>query len=211
MRTEQLISVLASDGIRPRSIEPRVMGTSGLLLLVVACAALLILGVRSDLLPAMATPVSAMKWLLPLGVAVPALIAALALLRPVTQRTPMLVIAVAIAFGAGIWLLISVAGTPTSQLWPEIRGSSNLECLVSITAISLLPLAVAIRIMRDGASPAPGHCGACIGMAVGGFSTAIYAAHCDEDAPLFFLVWYSLAIMIVTLIGMLAGRKLLRW
>ncbi len=211
MRTDQLIPVLAFDDTPPRPIAPRILGMAGLWLMAAAAIALLILGIREDLLQAMSAPVTAMKWVLPLGIAIPALLAAMALSRPVTLRVPILWTAVVVGAAAALWLLLSIMGTPADQLMPGIRGNSRVVCLTSIIGISILPLGTALWVLRDGASPAPGLSGACTGLAVGGFAAAIYALHCNEDAPLFFLVWYSLAILIVGAIGAIAGRWLLRW
>ena len=40
---------------------------------------------------------------------------------------------------------------------------------------------------------------------------ALYAIHCTEDSPLFYAVWYGLAILVATAIGAALGRFLLRW
>ncbi|WP_182912931.1 NrsF family protein [Paracoccus onubensis] len=211
MNTDQLVSVLAFDDTPPRPISPRVMGMSGLWLLAAAAIALLILGVRDDLLQAMTAPVTAMKWLLPLGIAIPALLAAIALSRPVTWRVPILWMALAVGMGAVLWLLLSIMGTPADQLMPDMWGNSRFVCLTAIVGISILPLGTALWVLQDGASPAPGLSGACTGLAVGGFAAAVYALHCNEDEPLFFLIWYSLGILIVAALGAIAGRSLLRW
>lgn len=211
MKTDQLIAILAGDTVVPRQVPPRVFGFTVAGLVLPAAMALLILGVRGDLMQAMSAPVTMMKWLLPLGVALPAIVAAARLTRPQTRRVPMLWIALATGIAAVAWLLLSVITTPAPDVLTGVLGSSRQACLTSIISISVVPLALAIWVMRDGASPAPMHCGACIGLAVGGLSAAIYALHCTEDAPLFFLTWYGLGILIVTGIGAMAGHYLLRW
>lgn len=211
MRTEQLITLLSNDNVLPGPIPQRVLLLAGAALISAGFVLLQILGIRGDLTQAVFTPVTATKWLLPLGVALPALTAALSLTRPQTLRTPVLWIALAVGAMTGLWLLSFILSTPAGQLWPTMRGSSLYICLTSVVSISLVPLGLALWILRDGASPAPMHCGACAGLAVGGLSAAIYALHCTEDAPLFFLTWYGLGILIVTGIGAIAGRHLLRW
>ena len=47
--------------------------------------------------------------------------------------------------------------------------------------------------------------------APGGLATAVYAFHCTEDSPLFYAVWYVLAILAVTAVGALVGARALRW
>ena len=49
------------------------------------------------------------------------------------------------------------------------------------------------------------------GLASGGLATAIYALHCTEDNPLFFVTWYGLAILLMAGVGALCGRWVLRW
>lgn len=211
MNTDQLIVVLSGDTVSPRQVVPRVYGMTATGMLLPGMIALLILGVRGDLAHAMATPVTMMKWLLPLGVALPAIVAAAKLTRPQTRKVPVLWIALATGITAIAWLLLSVITTPAPDLLTGLLGSSRQVCLTAIISISVVPLALAIWVMRDGATPNPMHCGACIGLAVGGLSATIYALHCTEDAPLFFLTWYGLGILIVTGIGAIAGRYLLRW
>ena len=39
----------------------------------------------------------------------------------------------------------------------------------------------------------------------------VYCFHCTEEAAPFIAVWYTLGIAVVTAIGALLGRSLLRW
>jgi hypothetical protein len=48
-------------------------------------------------------------------------------------------------------------------------------------------------------------------MMASGLAGALYAVNCTDDSPLFVAVWYSLAIVTVSFVGAVAGRKLLRW
>jgi hypothetical protein len=49
------------------------------------------------------------------------------------------------------------------------------------------------------------------GVAAAGLAAALYALQCTDDLPLFVAVWYSLAIVIVSLLGAAAVPRLLRW
>jgi hypothetical protein len=42
-------------------------------------------------------------------------------------------------------------------------------------------------------------------------SATFYAAHCFDDSPLFVATWYTIAVIILTGLGALGGRFLVRW
>jgi hypothetical protein len=65
--------------------------------------------------------------------------------------------------------------------------------------------------LRAGAPRAPGFAGAIAGVAASGIGGTFYAANCTDDSPLFVATWYPLAILMVSLMGCLGGRLLLRW
>ncbi|MEZ5869652.1 MAG: NrsF family protein [Defluviimonas denitrificans] len=62
-----------------------------------------------------------------------------------------------------------------------------------------------LRALKDGAPTRPALCGALAGLAAAGFATALYSTFCNEDRRLFYAVWYSLGIGIVTAAGAVAG------
>ena len=90
-------------------------------------------------------------------------------------------------------------------------GNSAGLCLLSITLLSIPALVLGLMLFRRGASVRPALTGALIGLAVSASATTGYALHCNEDSPLFFVLWYGLAILICTGAGALAGSRLLRW
>lgn len=211
MRTDNLIAALAQDDTPVRPIAPRLIALAGPALLASAAVALTMLGIRADLLAALLTPAVAMKWLLPLAVGLAAASAALRLSRPL-GRPPVAEAVVAVTGAVAlVWLAGAALAAEPGTLWPQMKGQTRLTCLGTITAVSALPLAIGLAILREGASPAPARSGAMLGLAVGGLAATLYALHCDEDAPLFFLTWYGLGIAIVGAAGALAGRHLLRW
>lgn len=211
MKTEQLIALLAQDRTKPRPTAPRLVRGMAVALAVSAAAVLAVLGLRTDLADAMTDPATAPKWLLPLLLAVLAGLASLRLSRPQTDRVPALWVVAGIATLAGLVLIGEWRATPVALRWTEMRGHSILPCLTSIIAMATLPLIAALHALRDGASLRPGLSGAAAGLAAGAAATVAYAFHCDEDAPLFYLTWYGLAILTMTAFGWLAGRRVLRW
>ena len=83
--------------------------------------------------------------------------------------------------------------------------------LGKLPRISLPILAISLWILRRGASTRPPVAGALAGLMSGGVATALYAIHCTEDSPLFYVTWYSLAIQLVTAVGAALGSQVLRW
>ncbi|MFV0386771.1 NrsF family protein [Paracoccus sp. (in: a-proteobacteria)] len=211
MKTDRLIDLLSCDPVAPRPVAPRLLALAAPVLLVSGGIAIWMLGVRADLAQALSHRVTAMKWLLPLAVAVPSLIAVLRMIRPQVQRVPAVRIVAATGCVALIWLILSAITLAPDRLWPVLRGNSALICLSSVIGIAAPVLAAALMVLQEGASLHPARSGGLAGLATGGFAAAIYALHCNQDQPLFFLTWYSLGILTVGGIGALAGRRMLRW
>lgn len=213
MRTEDLIAQLAAEGgPAPAGLVPR-GAALGLALGGVATAALFfaLLGPRPGLAEAAAHPVTLAKTLLPLAMAPLALVLALRSVRPaaplgVPRRAILAIPIIALA------LLLWAFGTvPAGDRWVLFVGHSIPVCLPAITVLSMPMLFGLLRALRKGAALRPRLSGALAGLAAAGFATALYSLFCTEDSPLFYSVWYSTGILIVTGIGAAAGARMLRW
>ena len=211
MRTEDLIGLLAGDDRPPPRLARRLLVGLAAALALSALVGLSLLGLRPDLAAALVAPVTAMKWLLPLAVGGAGLAGALRMTRPDRDGRGALGLALAVLAGAMLWLVAALLGTPSGQVGAAVMGRTAPECLLLLSGLGLPGLAVALAVLRDGASAAPRRSGAMAGLAAGGFAAAVYALHCPEDAPQFFLVWYSLGIAILVAAGAAAGSRLLRW
>jgi hypothetical protein len=112
-------------------------------------------------------------------------------------------------------LVISIAMEfmmlPAEQWGASAMGFYPLYCLCLVPLISLAPLAAGLAAMRRGAPQSPTIAGAVIGFAAGGIGAFIYSVHCDNDSPFYVAIWYLGAIVIVTVLGAILGRSLLRW
>ena len=118
----------------------------------------------------------------------------------------LLVAALALALWA--W---AYGATPAEARQMATQGKTLTACLVAIPLLSVLPVASLFYALRQGATTAPRRAGFVAGLAGSGLSAALYALHCTEDSPLFFVTWYGLAILGVTLVSTLIGGRLLRW
>jgi hypothetical protein len=94
---------------------------------------------------------------------------------------------------------------------PAMMGQSSGHCLAFIGIMSVPLLAASLWALRRGASTRPALSGALAGLLSGGAAATVYAVHCTEDSPLFYSLWYVLAIVGAAGVGWIVGRRLLRW
>lgn len=211
MKTEDLIRTLAADTVRP--VSPRTVLLIGLApsLVVAALAVWFTLGFRADLATSVTTPVSVFRFILTgiLGIAATRL--ALLLARPEgagTVRLWPLAAVGAAALGLLLWAYVT---TPADARQMATVGKTMTTCLVTIPLLSILPVGSLLVALRRGATTAPARAGFVAGLAGAGFAAAVYALHCTEDSPLFYVTWYGLAIMGVAVVSAMIGARSLRW
>ncbi len=211
MKTDDLIRAMAADMDHPRPV------TETLLLGLVPALALAAfglwasLGFRGDLFAAMLTPLSVMRLVLGLVLGFAALRLALVLARPEgSAQARLWPLAAVAAFAVGLlaWAYLT---TPADARQMATLGKSMVTCLVTIPLMSVLPVSSVLYALRQGAPTAPARAGLVAGLTGSGFSAALYALHCTEDSPLFYVTWYGLAIIGVTLVSTLVGARALRW
>jgi hypothetical protein len=209
MKTEDLIRALAADAAPAPAPARQVLPLFLPAILVSLLAVLAVLGARPDLPQALVSFVPVMRHILSLAVFAFALTAALQLARPEGRAAlwPLALIAAA-ALGLLLWAYLT---TPPDARMTALMGRTTNICLVAIPILSALPTAALFAALRDGASTRPALSGALIGLAGGGAGAAVYAIHCTESSPLFYITWYGLAVLAVTAVSALLGPRLLRW
>jgi hypothetical protein len=211
MKTDDLIRVMAAD-LQPIRSPSALLAATLVPALAAALAALwLVLGFRDDLVTAITDPLPVMRWVLGLALGVGGIGLALVLARPEGRseaRFWPLVMVLLVALGLLGW---AFATTPPGGRQMALVGKTMTTCLVTIPLLSILPVMAILAALRHGATTAPALAGAVAGLGGGGLAAAIYALHCTEDSPLFYVTWYGLAILGVTLVSTLLGMRLLRW
>jgi hypothetical protein len=209
MKTDDLIRALAADAAPAPAPARQVLPLFLPAILVSLLAVLAVLGARPDLPQALVSFVPVMRHILSLAVFAFALTAALQLARPEGRAAlwPLALIAAA-ALGLLLWAYLT---TPPDARMTALMGRTTNICLVAIPILSALPTAALFAALRDGASTRPALSGALIGLAGGGAGAAVYAIHCTESSPLFYITWYGLAVLAVTAVSALLGPRLLRW
>jgi len=90
-------------------------------------------------------------------------------------------------------------------------GMNGMMCLADIIFLSIFPLGAILYALRQGAPMSPAVTGAAAGLLAGALGAALYAMHCMDDSPLFVASWYTLAIGLMALVGLLVGQYVLRW
>jgi|688.fasta_scaffold565509_1 hypothetical protein len=211
MKTDDLITVLAADGVQGRQVGPMFLAACLGPVLIAGAGYLWIAGVRPDLIAAIQTAPMIWKWLLPAILAGSSAALALLLSRP-EGRTGMLPAILILACGLVTWLFLSRLRVVPSEDWgTALRGQTLWICQVSIFGIGLPALIASLLVLRGGATSRPTLAGLSAGLACGSAAAMLYAVHCTEDDPLFFITWYGAAILTLALLGALLGRKLLKW
>ena len=209
--TDRLVARLARDAGQPSGPVPQLLrrqlwGGAILGYAMALIVVLLIEGPRPDLPAALATPGIYFKW------ATMGLLALYGLRYAVQASLPGQAPPRAWLFAAAAALtILRIATDSSGQSWLGVHTYSFAVCVATIVAASLLPLALLIVIARHGASTSPARSGAACGLLAGALGAAAWAWACRNDAGLFLLVWYPVALSIVTALGAAIGRRLMRW
>lgn len=211
MKTDDLIAALAADS----RTEPPLGRLLWPALAVAVAGAILALGVtlgfRSDLLHSLIEPTAAMRYVLTAVLGVLGVRLALLLARPEggsLARIWPVAVPVAAAIGLLAWACVA---TPAEGRLMALVGKTMVTCLVTIPLLSVLPVTAILLGLRRGATTAPALAGFAAGVGGGGLAAMVYAMHCTEDSPLFYVTWYGVAIAGVTLASTLIGPRVLRW
>jgi hypothetical protein len=212
MDTDRLIQTLAADNAH----HERPVGFVVALALLIAAPFtlamfLMELGVRPDVMTAMRNPLFDLKFLVTLGLALPAIAIAIHLSRPEASTrgwTWLLLIPVGLL---GIGIAGEMMMPQRLPMMTRLVGSNSRVCMMAIPLLSLPLLAAALIGLRHGAPARPAVAGAFAGLLSAGLAATLYAAHCTDDSPLFVATWYTLAALLVAAIGALAGSRVLRF
>jgi hypothetical protein len=92
-----------------------------------------------------------------------------------------------------------------------LDNRSAAWCSADIGLLSLPALGLILAAMKKGAPTRPALAGAVAGLLAGSLTAAAHALACRNDQGLSVLLWYGLAIALLSGLGSLIGRRLLRW
>lgn len=211
MQTDELIARLSKQAAAPR-LRPGRLGVMMILSILGPIAVFLaVLGTRPGLIDAWSNPVVPFKTVLPLIACALSLFLLLRLMRPEARVGATVWLYAALLLAAlALWAGAFVLRAPVAR-FADVGAFSLEECLGSILLLSIVPVAVLLRLVRQGAASSPTISGALVGLTAATGVTTGYSLFCTRDNPLFFVTWYGVAIVIVTLISAALGRRVLRW
>ncbi|MGV1793248.1 NrsF family protein [Rhizobium sp. A37_96] len=211
MKTDDLINLLAQDA----PVRMRI----GKALTIAVVAGILIsgglffamIGFRADIDTAMQTIRFLFKFVVTIALAVTACAVVFRIGRPgmslrvwgwALLAAPLLLLAAA---------AVEMAVMPSDSWSARMIGHNARFCLTLIPLLSIGPLACFLLALRYSAPEKPGVAGAVAGLAASGIAATFYASNCTDDSPLFVLLWYPIAIALVTAVGYVLGKRILRW
>lgn len=212
MKTDDLIKALAADQNGPTSPLGRAL-TLGLLpgLAVAVLLYAVLLGPRPHLLALLSSPRLLFKLVFPWVVAACALPTALRLAQPGAdmRRYGSILLGLAAVLVAAV--VIELMVLPESEWHTYWIGHNARICVTIIPVLAFGPLIAALVVLKQGAPTNPALAGAGAGLLAAAIGAALYATHCPDDSPLFVACWYSLATLIVVILGSIIGSRWLRW
>lgn len=212
MKTDLLIKAMAKDATIARNLVPgRTCAAVGISLLVLGAVFVLRLGFRPDLVTREAQLATTIKLTFTISLSMASLFLLLQEAVPGKRNSRSLLL---LLLPLVILLLESAFEFWSYGLggWQDrLIGSNGLQCLAFIPALASVPLVGLIAVLRAGAPIRPGLAGMLAGVAATGIASTFYALSCPDDSPLFVAFWYGIAIGVVAIVGMLAGRVFSRW
>jgi hypothetical protein len=212
MMTDNLIKALAEDrSSRPRSPGARILIALVIGLAIAAPMLMLTLGMRPDIGSALQT------WRFTAKLTIAAVCLGFAAWASARLARPEIGLnEVLVGLSVAPLLLAAAVGTEMMMISPDdwmarAIGSNSRVCILAIPALAIAPLGVVLAALRGGAPSSPALAGAVGGLLAGAIGATLYATHCLDDSPLFVALWYTPAVLFITVLGAFAGQRLLRW
>jgi len=190
---------------------PRRIAVSTLLGAAIILALVVTWGIRPNIAASSATLRFWVKLGFGAGFAITGFTGLLALFRPerpAPRRLWFAAIPIAVIAAAAFNEIATVSDAELTALW---LGKSALACPFAIVALSAFPSYALIQAGRRSAPTRLRLTGGVIGLTSSGLAAMLYALHCPENGMTFVATWYSVGVMLATLVGIICGPRLLRW
>lgn len=211
MKTDDLIVLLAQDTSVRQNLDQLLLHAVIAAVLIAGIVFFDFIGLRSDINTVMESGRFLFKFVVTISLAITASTVLFRIGKPGVPTsfwTKTILIPVLLMGLAAIFELCAV---PSESWHMRMIGHNARFCLTFIPALAAGPLSCFLYALRHAAPVRPAVAGAVAGLVAAGIAATFYAANCDDDSPLFVMLWYPIAISIVVLVGAFLGRVLLRW
>lgn len=216
--SDDLISRLSADltPVRPMRMGVLVVG-AGLGLLVWTLLVLAVLPARPEIAalghgvwPGVFVVIG--KPLLFLLIGLNALWVMTGLHRPEARPEPMRLVPVfVLILIVMITLMVEISQQGLAEVVTRL-GDPVLNCFLTIALGGIVGFGlVYVLWLKRSATAHPAMLGGFAALMCAALSAAVYALHCDRDAPVYILSYYGSAVSVMGGLGALAGRWILRW
>ncbi len=125
-------------------------------------------------------------------------------------RAPLLVLTGVLSLAATVAVSELLRAAPEHR-YSLLMGGSASVCPGYILALAAMAAPFVVWGARQFAPTRPRAAGAAVGLVTASVAATLYGLHCPERTAAFVVVWYSLGILLATLVGGLLGGRLLRW
>jgi len=212
MKTDELIAQLAGglEPVKRGQVARLLLGAAALGVVGSVVVMLSMMGLRHDFARAIVSFGMWTKLVYTFAIAVFAFWLVERMGRPGAEMTrPLRMLALPLL---AILLLAALQmSAPQADMPKLVLGHSSRVCAFLVTVTALPTLAATFWALRKLAPTRLTLAGAGAGLFAGAVGAFVYSFHCTEGTAPFIAIWYSLGIVVVTLIGALLGPKLLRW
>ncbi|MCX8279282.1 NrsF family protein [Phyllobacterium sp. 0TCS1.6C] len=211
MKTDDLIALLAQDTSVRQNLNHLLLHALFAAVLIAGTVFVGFIGLRPDIDSVMETGRFLFKFVVTISLAITASAVLFRIGKPGVPTsfwTKTILIPVALIALAAI---IELCAVPSESWYVRMIGHNARFCLTFIPALAAGPLCCLLYALRHAAPVRPAVAGAVAGLVAAGIAATFYAANCDDDSPLFVVLWYTIAISAVALVGAIFGRVLLRW
>lgn len=213
MRTDRLIDILSTnlEPVKRGQAAKTLAGALALGGVAAFCVMAMTVGLRADLADQLPLRFLILKLLFALsviGVGAPLLIRSM---RP-GRDTRTLLALVVLPFVAVALAGVVALTFERSMAWREmLLGTQWAGSLICIPLFAVIPFAVLIWALRQGAPTNLERAGMLAGLVAGALGAAAYALHCPDDSLPFIAIWYVMPIALCAAAGAVLGPRLLRW
>lgn len=212
--TDRLIAELVKD-LKPMKplVNIKLWMHCTACLVMIAAMILGFMGLRDDYINAMQT--GAMYW--KSGLFFFIWISSILLITDISRPTGLVkkwhFIPLALGIIVLIWQFsIQISDFSFDMMIQSLKDKSTFVCLPTIFFGGIMAMALTWKFwFTKTASANPALLGFLSGLSAGTLAATAYALHCNHDTALYVLLYYGAPILVLSIIGALLGKKLLKW